>query len=203
MLTVESHITEEQQLWNSFLEGNDASLEKIYRDYFDELYTYGNKWLKNSTLTEDSIQDLFIKLMRNRGKLSASVSIKYYLFRAFRSVALDKLKVKKRMPQIDEPGEHHFLFELCPQQQFIEEEEGIILRKKLSAALQQLTPRQREAIFLRYIEGFSYQEVSDMMDLTPKATYKLMARAIEALKEQMPVLLSLFFLKNMVFPHFF
>ena len=50
-------------------------------------------------------------------------------------------------------------------------------------ALDQLTPRQREAIFLKYQEGFSYPEIAEMMTLTQKATYKLVGRGIGVLRK--------------------
>jgi len=190
---------EEQDLWNSFLQGNNTSLATLYRRYFDGLYAYGNKWLNNPVLTEDSIQDLFVKLMRNRANLSTPASVKYYLFRSFRSVVLDKLKAKNKTSFVDEPGEHLFSLELSPEQQTIDQEVDDSLRKNLASALERLTPRQREAVFLRYTEGFSYEVISEMMELTPKATYKLMARALEALKQQISGASLLFILKNIFF----
>ena len=198
----QKHI-EEQKLWTQFIEGDDHSLEKLYRRYFDDLYLYGRKWLNNTQLTEDSIQDLFIKLMKNRSSLSHATSVKFYLFRAFRSVVLDKLKVNSRMQLIDEPGEQIFIIELCPERKMVDEQEHQATRENLASAMLGLSPRQREAIFLRYMEGFSYAEVSEAMDITPKATYKLMARAIEALKELMVgsfiLVVTGFFLKNLNF----
>ena len=183
---------EEPDLWNSFVQGNDKSLETIYRRYFDELYSYGNKWLKNSSLTEDSIQDLFIKLMRSRSNLSNPVSIKFYLFRSFRSIVLDKIK-KNKTSFIDDPKEHFFLIDLSPEQKMIDKEDAILIKRKLAIAIENLTPRQREAIFLKFTEGFSYQQISEMMELTTKGTYKLMARAIEALKQNIiPISFMLF-----------
>ncbi|MEO8820117.1 MAG: RNA polymerase sigma factor [Ginsengibacter sp.] len=77
------------------------------------------------------------------------------------------------------------------------------MKEKLSSALSALTPRQREVLFLRYNEGFSYQEVAEMMGLTTKATYKLMARAIEAIKEQIPVALTSFMIYKIVLGNIF
>ena len=178
-------------LWQSFLSGNNASLEKIYRIYFDELYHYGNKWLNDPAFTEDVIQDLFVKLIRTRQNLSHTTSIKFYLFRSFRSLALDKIKADKKNIVPDQPGDEMFPVHLTPEHKLIDKQEYELIKEKLSSALSALTPRQREALFLRYSEGFSYAEVSEMMKLSAKATYKLMARAIDALKTQM-TLTSLF-----------
>ena len=56
---------------------------------------------------------------------------------------------------------------------------------ELEAALKLLTSRQLEAIFLRFYEGFTYEEVAEMLDITVKATYKIVARALAQLKENM------------------
>lgn len=193
---------DEEFLWQSFLSGDNASLEKIYRIYFDELYQYGNKWLSDPTSTEDIIQDLFVKLIRNRQDLSHTTSIKFYLFRSFRSLALDKIKVDKKIMVIEQPGDEMFPVYLTPEHKLIDKQEYELIKEKLSFALSALTPHQREALFLRYSEGFSYAEVAEMMTLTTKATYKLTARAIDALKGQMTliltsILLYKIFLKNL------
>jgi RNA polymerase sigma factor (sigma-70 family) len=176
------HNKEEQDMWRSFVSGNNQSLETLYRRYFDELYNYGIKWLNNPSLTQDSIQDLFVKLMRNRANLTVPDSVKYYLLRSFRSIVLDKLKVKDRIQLMDDPKESLFQVELCPEEQMIGHQEDNILRKQLTEAIKQLTPRQREAIFLKYEEGLSYPEIAEMLSLSQKATYKLVARAIQALR---------------------
>jgi RNA polymerase sigma factor (sigma-70 family) len=61
------------------------------------------------------------------------------------------------------------------------------LRQRLELALRGLTGRQREAIYLRFYEGLSYQEVADLLGISVKATYKMMARALLHLKENMSV----------------
>ena len=172
----------EEDLWKDFLMGSDSSLEKIYRIYFDQLFNYGKKWLTHADLTEDCIQDLFIKLLTNRKNLSEAASVKYYLFRSFRSVVLDKLKSQSKLPFILKPDEFLFELDVSGENNLIDEEEYQSMKMRLSDALKSLTPRQREAIFLKYTQGFSYHEVAALMKLTPKGTYKLMARALDALR---------------------
>lgn len=187
--------TDEQTLWSQFIRGDDKSLEKLYRQYFDDLYNYGKKWLRDRPLTEDAIQDLFIKLMKNRSSLSETTSVKYYLFRSLRTVVLDKLKRNNRMQMVDDPGDHLFLFELSPETKLVDQQDAVQLKEKLASAMQNLTPRQREAIFLRYVAGFSYNQVAEAMELTAKGTYKLVARAIDALRDHLLIGLSLLLIK--------
>lgn len=189
------HEMDEINLWQDFLAGKEASLEKIYLLYFDELFNYGNRWLNNRTLTEDSIQDLFVKLLNNREGLTEIESVKYYLFRAFRNTVLDKLRQNNKMPTSNEINENLFSLDLSPENKLISKEEYQQLKNKLNLALNTLTDRQKEAVFLKYVEGFSYPQVAEMLQLTPKATYKLMARAMDALRAQMNISLLILLLK--------
>jgi RNA polymerase sigma factor (sigma-70 family) len=55
-------------------------------------------------------------------------------------------------------------------------------RIDLDGVLKKLTPRQKEAIFFKFYENMSYEEISGLLGITTKATYKLVARAILELR---------------------
>jgi RNA polymerase sigma factor (sigma-70 family) len=184
----------DQEAWIAFQKGDQSSLEKIYRTYYTPLYSYGFKWLRNAQLVEDSIQDLFIKLIRNKEGLTVPDSVQNYLFRSFRTVVLDKLKTQKRNVDIDQTRSSLFVLCMNPESELIKNDEELAMNKRMQQALERLTPRQREVVFLRYLEGFSYQEIGAILNLSPKATYKLMARAIEALRQLMTILVFLMLL---------
>ena len=171
-------ISDDQSLWQNFQQGDDKALAAIYSIYFDHLYNYGFKFTHDALLVEDCIQELFIKLMRSRKSLSVPSSIKNYLFKAFRSHLFDEMeKLRKRpMQELQESME----FDLEPHRDAKEFDHE--RHQKVQAALTELTPRQREAIFLKYQEGFSYPEIAEILSLTQKATYKLVGRAIQSLR---------------------
>jgi len=77
-------------------------------------------------------------------------------------------------------------------------EEQVTLRQQLHQSIQELTGRQREAIFLRFYEGLSYEEVAGVLGISVKATYKIMARALLRLKTRLslPILTILLLLRN-------
>lgn len=172
----------EQELWKSFQYGDDKALSTIYSLYFDALYNYGAKFTCDNSLIEDCIQDLFIKLMRNRQQLSTPNSVQYYLFKAFRSFIYDRLEQTRRHTPSELKDTMEFHLALSRESEIIHGEEQIERYQKLQTALLRLTARQREAIYLKYEAGFSYPEISEMLSLTQKATYKLIGRAIHVLR---------------------
>lgn len=170
---------DEKSLWLKFQQGDEDALAQIYSTFFDPLYNYGFKFTRDSTLIEDCIQELFLKLMRNRKNYTVPDSIRNYLFKAFRSQMFDRMEQLKK--QVSRDINDSMTFELESEKGFqdLDEEK----QKKLQVAMAQLTPRQREAIFLKYHEGFSYPAIAEMLSLSQKATYKLIGRAIQTLRD--------------------
>jgi RNA polymerase sigma factor (sigma-70 family) len=73
--------------------------------------------------------------------------------------------------------------EFSVESMMIEREMDQQLKIRIIQAIENLTPRQREVIFLRFYEGMSYENVATVLDITTKATYKIVARALVHLKE--------------------
>ncbi|AFD05711.1 RNA polymerase sigma factor [Solitalea canadensis] len=179
-------INEEAQLWVAFKKGDQKAYERIYSAYYPILYNYGYKYIRNTHLVTDLIHDLFLKLWTSRERLSDPASIKNYLFKSFRGHLFNHSKASKNIFVGDGNQLNDFNIELndSPESNFIADEQMTGLRKKIGQALQKLTDRQREVIYLRYYEEFSYPEIAEIMGLTLKGTYKLMGRAIETLRSQ-------------------
>ena len=139
--------------------------------------------LENSDLVKDSIQDLFVKLWTNRRNLGATSNIKYYLLTAMKHRLID-LSLAPVTTQLDlaGPGEA-FRMEFSADSEYLRREQNNQQIQSLLAALDQLTGRQKEIIYLRFFEELSYDEIAVMMDISVKGAYKLSYRALDALKE--------------------
>jgi RNA polymerase sigma factor (sigma-70 family) len=58
-----------------------------------------------------------------------------------------------------------------------------VIRNELTYALQDLSPRQREAIYHRYIEEFSFKEIAHLMNITAQSAQNLIQKGLLKLKE--------------------
>jgi RNA polymerase sigma factor (sigma-70 family) len=175
---------DETHNWNAFREGSRDSFSLIYEKYFSGLYNYGRKFSRNSELVEDCIQDLFVKLWQNRDNIGETQSVKNYLYKSLRNTIFSRLNKVENI-EIDEDfiNELDFNLEISPETFMIEGEHSQQMKMKLEKALDSLTSRQKEAVFLRFFEELTYEEVARLMKITIKALYKIMARALESLRE--------------------
>lgn len=173
----------EQSLWDGIRESHVNSLEALYLQYNDELYSYGRKFTSDMHLVEDAVQETFISLWKYRQSLQVKSGYSFYLLKSFRNHLFRLLKSRANTTYTDEQPEFHF--EIGVDTHLIAGEEQAILQKKVKEALIQLTSKQREIIYLRFFENLSFEEIADLMNMQIRGTYKLTARALAALKELM------------------
>lgn len=171
--------------WELFLQGNEPAFEQLYRRYYPVLFNYGYRVSSDKDLTREAIQHLFVKLWTNRAGLSATPHVKQYLFKAFRN-HLFALQEKNRKEKA--MGEQVFtLVQDSREEKIIRLETDHHNAQKLQELLSTLTPRQREAIQLRFFSDLSYEEIANIMDMQVGGTYKLIYRALERMRESTPI----------------
>ena len=167
-------------IWKQIRAGDKQGLEELYQLYYDELYRYGKCFTQEEVIVEDALQETFLSIWKYHQTVSQPASVKYYLKKVFRHQLLKQLEEHKRYAAgIDD---HSFSFAISFDQQWIEGEDAQLLAAKINAAMQQLTGRQREIIYYRFFENLSFEEIATLMNLQLRGSYKLMARALAALK---------------------
>jgi RNA polymerase sigma factor (sigma-70 family) len=172
----------DRQLWQNIIEGDRLAYEKLYVDCFKRFYNYGKKFTGDIVLIEDSIQEVFLDIWSHKQKALNIESPDSYLFSSFRYILFKKIKLANNSIAVTEANAEP---EFSVEQVIISREENKETEKKLSEALRSLTSRQREAIFLRFYEGLSYEEIAVVLNITVKASYKIMARSLLNLKEKL------------------
>ncbi|GAB3711081.1 sigma-70 family RNA polymerase sigma factor [Spirosoma flavus] len=172
----------EDELWKTFKEGSEAAFEEIYTRYFKVLYNYASKFTTDKNLVQDCIHDLFIEIWEKRENLSDTTSIKYYLFKAMRYTMIDQLK---RKPWLVENGtvSGGFDFVLPYEAHLIAEQLSDEQNARILKALNTLTQRQKEAIFLKFYNNLSYEEIASIMSMNIDSSYNLISKALRVLRK--------------------
>lgn len=166
------------EIWSEFKAGNDEAFTWIFDTYSDSLFQYGRKLVKDIFLVEDCIQELFIKLYNNRRSLSELDNLDFYLFRALKNTLIDALSKNKHIQYIS-PTNLPFEIEYTPTN---EDDE---VKEKFIAVMELVTPRQREALYLRYQKNMNYEEIALLMDMKIQSVRNLVHRSLEKIKSEM------------------
>ena len=176
-------LSDDTDLWQSFKEGDKDSFKNIYFKYFHNLYEYGMRISGDKEIVKDTIHDLFVKLWNNKSNLGDVTALRAYLIVALRSTLYNNLQKISRKPveQLSENTPFEMVFSV--ESDYIKKESALADNQKLKEALELLTPRQKEVIYLRYFEEMEYAEIAAIMNITVKGVYKLTARALETLRQ--------------------
>ncbi len=173
-------MADDQQLWGKLKSGDRKAFDQIYRTYSTALYRYGYKFSKDTTLLEDCIHDLFIYLWKHREGLSDTTAITPYLFTSFRDRIIKSLK-KRQKTKLGEKEEmkNHFDLELSKAQSIVQEESIIENKQMLNETFTQLSPREKEAVYLKYNNQFTSAEICKIMNISNQSFSNVLAAAIE------------------------
>ena len=174
----------EIELWNSFRSGNREALNTIFEKYVRLLYAYGRNMTRDQGLISDCIQDIFVELWVKRGTLAAQVnSIKYYLFKSIRRRILRRLSTDRRFFGQSIPEDYSKEVEFHIEFNLIQEQVSRELSLQLKASVATLSKGQQEAIYLKFNENMTCEEIASVMDTNVKAVYNLVGKSIISLRK--------------------
>ncbi len=167
--------------------GDYDAFTLLYNKYIRQLTQYGLKFIPDLPAVEDCLHDVFVWLWANRQKLNIHSSVKSYLFKSVRTTLLHWLHKQGRLQTLNPGDEQSYRFELqlTPETLFLNNEQHRHIRQQIEGVLLTLTAKQKEVIYLRYYEGLNFEDIARNMNLSVKACYKLMGRAIAVLRENM------------------
>ncbi|MFP8490194.1 RNA polymerase sigma factor [Gracilimonas sp. Q87] len=171
------------QLWQKLRSGDRHALGVLFSATFDSLYKYGYRIIPNSEKVRDAIQEVFFQLWKYRKNLSKPSSVRAYLFVSLRRELLNRKKAAKRR---EEKNKKYYDEEFDPLLNYSKWDEILNLQEKeskgLKKAIDKLTPRQREIIYLKYYEGLSTDEISKILDIRAQSIYNFMSESIKMLR---------------------
>jgi RNA polymerase sigma-70 factor (ECF subfamily) len=169
-------------LWQAFCQGSRGAYAFMYEKYARILYNYGYKIAQDRQLTEDCIQDLFLVLLESRERLSPTDSIKFYLFRALRREIVRKLQQRERFSSAEEVA---FRAVFACDDNWLDAEVSREQVAELLRELNQLPARQKEALFLKFFDNLSYEEVAGVMGIEQGSAYKVVYKALDNLQNRL------------------
>ncbi|MBY0541884.1 MAG: RNA polymerase sigma factor [Sphingobacteriaceae bacterium] len=173
----------EMELWTRFKNGDKESFKEIYYEHYMFLYNYGIKTTSENNLVEDCLQDLFLKLWKNRENLGEVISIKAYLYRAYVRILFDALKKSKRVLDFNElDGETETS---SIEENIIHNQSQTEFKTQINKALNQLSKRHRQVLQLHYLDGLSYKQIEEILPIKYQAIRNYVHEGLKVMRKKM------------------
>lgn len=174
-------IQSETKLWDNFVSGEKEAFKTIYTKHVDELFRFGLHFTQNEDIVSDAIQDVFIDIYNYHPHLRSGDRIKQYLFISLKRKIFRLIKEENKHTIID-LNQIPFSYDLIDSEVETNENENEKLRL-LDKAMKKLSDRQREAIYLRYVKGHTYDELSRILEMNYQSTRNLIHRGMNKLRD--------------------
>lgn len=170
-------------LWKDFLEGSQSALSKIYLNNVNDLFAFGCKFTVNKSLVKDCIQELFVTLIQSRTKLSATNNVKGYLFTSLKRKVIRELVRSSKFEEVMERGDYRFEvgFEDLDKTEF-ESDNYSVKSLVVRTAIEALTSRQKEALYLKFDFGLSHKEIAEILHMEEQSSRALISRAVKKVR---------------------
>ena len=156
----------------------DRAFERLYRTHVQDVYRYALMVLRNRADAEDVAQTTFLKAYRAIEKGDRPRHPRKWLITIAHNTCRTRMRDAKRRPQ-----EVSFETQIADTAAIQTHEDVDV--GELVHALGSLSFNQRSALVMRELEGRSYAEIAEVLDLSSSAVETLLFRARRAIREQL------------------
>lgn len=174
-------------LWNQLRSGDEEAFSSLFERYYSTLVNYGKTLMTGEDLVKDCVQDVFVDIWTYRYKLNEAIVVKAYLLSSVRK-RIARLHHREHIfSNIKQIDSLEFLFDFSIEDRLIADETTAKKVEQLNKSINQLSDRQKEAIYLRYHQGLSVEQVAEVLNLNYQSTKNLLHRAILQLRKDFPI----------------
>jgi RNA polymerase sigma-70 factor (ECF subfamily) len=160
---------------------NEHEFEQLFRRYYPRLCAFAFGYLQDAAQTEETVQDVFMTLWEQRGRVSVHTSMRAYLYAAVRNRALNR---SARARTEEQWQQQQLSSDAVPASDYSD------VGDRVRAAIAALPPACRNALMLRWQEEMSYGEIAEALSISVKTVENNLARARALMREMLPDLIS-------------
>jgi len=190
----------DEQLWQDLIAGDESAFSALFERHQPSLVSYGMSLLSLNDKVQDCVQDVFVDLWLYRKSVNSTVVAKAYLISCVRKRITrmqERDRIFRKTSHLDELVEKvEFSLDFTVEDQLITNEETGLKVRQLNQALNSLNARQREALYLRYHQSLSVEEIANVLNINHQSASNLLHRSLQKLRlnwtDGTPLLLLLF-----------
>lgn len=170
-----------KQLVEGLVQGDEACFKNLYELFSVKVYNNTRKMGLGHEDAEGVVQEVFLKIWKNRAKLDSELSINAYIFAILRSRAINQLKKQARFFAFQE-----YQIPLLQQVTNLSADSDLIYAEFHNLSLElieKLPPAQRQIFKLRHLENKSIEEISEALNLSRRTVENHIFRGTKLFKE--------------------
>lgn len=169
-------------LIEKYRNGNASAFNVLFKRYYDSLYGYTLKNVKDVCVAEELVMDVMLGLWKKKGEILIEEDLKAYLYRSVKNAIYNHYRKKAlqtiSMDQVNESARH--LAKAADHELEVRELDSIY-----RLHLQQLSPQRRRVYELSREQHMTYAEIAKDMDISVNTVENYMVASLNFFRKQL------------------
>jgi RNA polymerase sigma-70 factor (ECF subfamily) len=182
----EKNLITDEELVRKICQGDPSSFEKFFHRYCQVLIDFGRRYVNDTQIAENIVQNVFLKIWEFKEKLDPSANIKTYLYTSVKNQALNYLRHLNVENQYAENVD--ILTAPTPEDNKFQKE----IKESVYKAIAQLPKKTRIIFLMNRFDNLTYKEIAKIQNISIKTVETQMGRALKFLRNHLSHLLSIF-----------
>lgn len=169
--------------------GDKSAFEQLFFEYHNSLIRFANTITKSRELARDCVQDVFLKIWRNKEDWEVQYSLRAYLYQSVRNQALNLLEKQNANYRLKENYRRESqnlsdnLGTIKTNYDHLSEKEVRQL-KRIWELVEEMPERRRLAFDLNRRHGLTYKEISKVLDISRKTVENHIGQAVKYIRDK-------------------
>ena len=169
--------------------GDDAAFEELYRRYQPRIAGFIRAMLHDDARAEDVAQDAFFSALRRMRSTDSEINFKPWIYQIARNAAIDSYRRSSHAVEVSMDADDGLRASDRTRLVGIEggPDAALVTKERLNhlqSAFDELSDVHTKVLVMRELEGMSYREIGDMLDLTRPAVESALFRARRRLETE-------------------
>jgi len=160
---------------------NINDFEVTFREYYNPLVNFVNRYLNNFENSKEVVQATFVKIWEHKDKIEVHSSIKSYLFQVSKNSMIDFIRKNKNHLNNTELDTNKLDF-------FDDDGKSLdpyIVRQAIEHCLKDKKEKAREIFMMNKYEGLTYEEIADYLNISKRSVEDNISKILAHLKEEL------------------
>ncbi|RAJ06644.1 RNA polymerase sigma-70 factor (ECF subfamily) [Chitinophaga skermanii] len=175
-----------ENAWTRLRGGEEQALFELYKSHYNYLYKCGLKISADADLTTELINQVFMTIWEKRNSLPELQNPKAYLLTTLKNKILKTWEQRKRyQAMLESTGLQMEQFQHSIEEHMLQMQLEADKKQQVLSAIEQLSPRQKELVYLRFYQELSYEQIAERTSLSPRTIYNNIYEALKSLKDSL------------------
>lgn len=186
----------DRKLVTAIRRGDEQAFEKLFFEYYEQLCKFVCRYIHSMFIAEELVQEVLANIWEGRAILPENLSLRTYLYQSVKNQALDYIKHEEVIQKYEQEVEIRLYNEGHESESEPITKAGFI--EAVQRAIEELPKQSRQIYQLSRTDGFTYPEISEILNISIKTVEYHISNALSILRERLAK-----YLPVLIFAHIF